>query len=97
MYSVFVVPELQGEPEDISREKARLASIKVLNKDWWFNSTIPKDSFFFHSLLAFVFLIRALIQALRRPMGLLKDLEQFILIYGLWIIIKATTQIIIVN
>lgn len=26
----FVVPELQGEPEDISKEKARLAAIQVL-------------------------------------------------------------------
>lgn len=27
---VFAVPELQGEPEDISKEKARLAAIQVL-------------------------------------------------------------------
>jgi inosine triphosphate pyrophosphatase len=27
----FTVPELQGEPEDISKEKARLAAIEVLS------------------------------------------------------------------
>jgi hypothetical protein len=29
-FVIFVVPELQGEPEDISKEKARLAAIQVL-------------------------------------------------------------------
>ena len=29
LFSYFAVPELQGEPEDISKEKARLAAIEV--------------------------------------------------------------------
>ena len=31
LFSVLTVPELQGEPEEISKEKARLAAVEVLH------------------------------------------------------------------
>jgi hypothetical protein len=31
LFSYFTAPELQGKPEDISKEKARLAAIEVLS------------------------------------------------------------------